>query len=143
MDLTGIGSLADLASTVVNKFFPNKISEAERNKAELEMQKLFQDYETQILDAKKNILVAELNQSDNYTKRARPSVVYMGLIFIAIVYIIFPIATFITKNEMPKLELPQEFWFAWGSVVSVWSIGRSYEKSGGTNSTIKKITGKN
>jgi len=141
MDLTGIGSLADLASTVVNKFFPTKISEAERNKAELEMQKLFQEYETTIMSSKKEILVAELNQSDNFTKRARPCVVYMGLLFIFIVHIAFPITIFFTKNEMPELALPEEFWFAWGSVVSIWSIGRSYEKFGSSKLS-SKIVGK-
>ena len=43
------------------------------------------------LGAKERVLVAELNQGDNYTKRARPTVVYAGLLFIGINYVLFPI----------------------------------------------------
>ena len=36
------------------------------------------------LDAKSRILIAELSQDDNWTKRARPSVVYTGLLLVVL-----------------------------------------------------------
>ena len=55
----------------------------------LELQRLVNDREQQIhetykheINASKAVIVAELQQSDNFTKRARPTVIYAGLIFI-------------------------------------------------------------
>ena len=55
----------------------------------LDLQRLINDREKQIHDtykqeinASKEVIVAELQQSDNFTKRARPTVIYAGLLFI-------------------------------------------------------------
>ncbi len=69
------------------------------------------------IGAKERIMVAELQQGDKYTKRARPTIVYVGLagaLIDAINYIDF--------------TLPQQFWIAWGGVVGVYGIGRTFEK---------------
>lgn len=141
MDLTGIGSIADLASTVVNKFFPDKMSDDEKAKTELELQELFKRHERARIDAQKDIIVAEMQQGDNYTKRARPSVVYMGLGFIMLIHVLFPIIAFFTKGTVPTLSLPEEFWWSWTGCVSIWTIGRSVEKIGKKSSFINIITG--
>ena len=55
----------------------------------MDVQRLINDREKQIHDtykheinASKEVIVAELQQSDNFTKRARPTVIYAGLLFI-------------------------------------------------------------
>lgn len=141
LDLTGLGSVADLAGTIVKRFLPEKMSEAEKAQAQLEMQQMLQSRENTLLDAQRSVLVAELQQGDNYTKRARPTVVYLGLLFIFIVHVLFPIITWWTSQSMPELKLPQEFWWAWTGICSTWVIGRSFEKTGVKNKAIGLITG--
>lgn len=88
------------------------------------------------LRAKERVLVAELQQGDNYTKRARPTVVYVGLAFIFLVHVLIPMAVYFAvmfglelPENLPELKLPTEFWLAWGGIVSTWAIGRSVEKA--------------
>lgn len=69
-----------------------------------------------------SVIEAELKQGDNYTKRARPTVVYGGLVLIFLAYIVAPV--FFGKT----LTLPEPFWIAWGGICSIWSIGRSAER---------------
>ncbi len=137
MDLAGVGSVADLAHGILNKIWPDKADPTAMAAAELELQKLLQAREDSVLSAQRDIVVAELNQSDNYTKRARPSIVYMGLAFIGLVHVVLPMAAWVVLvgtgrplTEMPAVALPGEFWAAWGGVCSVWVIGRTLEKKG-------------
>jgi len=95
---------------------------------ELEMQIKAQEIEAKIVEAKKDVMVAELQQGDNYTKRARPTVVYAGLVALFLNHILLPWVTFFTGKVLPTIELPTEFWFAWGGVVGVYAFTRGQEK---------------
>jgi hypothetical protein len=117
-------------------------SDEEKKAALLEMEKLLLERDREIestirteLTAKERVLVAELQQGDAYTKRARPTVVYAGLFFIAYNYAIAP------SVGIGRLDLPTEFWLAWGGIVSTWVIGRSAEKRGARSNTLSLITG--
>ena len=119
-------------------------SDEEKSAAKLELQKLLQTDRNEIqetlrseLAAKERVLVAELNQDDAYTKRARPTVVYMGLLFILFNYVIYPASNL----GIEALALPTEFWVAWGGIVGTWSIGRSAEKVGIKNKLTNAVTG--
>jgi len=140
-DLTGIGSIADLAKGLVDRFLPPAMTGAEKAQAQLQMQEILEKRETTLIDAQKSIIVSEMQQADNFTKRARPSLVYSGLLFIFLVHVAFPIAAFFTSKPMPSLTLPTEFWWAWGGVCSVWVVGRSAEKKGAAGSVISLLTG--
>ena len=164
----GIGDVVDKVGSAVDKFH---LSGEEKQEFKLEMQQILMKRESEIeqtvrknLEAKERILVAELQQGDNFTKRARPSVVYFGLIMIALNYFVLPAALLVTGNA-DKLEncvvekdqygsekkqceretlfpLPDEFWAAWGGIVATWAIGRSFEKTkGGNNAMSRAITG--
>lgn len=135
--LEGVGS-------IIGKF---KESPEERNKATLAIETLLQkkdkatEESIQIqIDAKKSIIVAELQQGDNYTKRARPSVVYFGLFMIFLNYGITQIANIFGANVEP-IPLPTEFWVAWGGICSTWVIGRTIERRGVKNKITSAITG--
>ena len=98
--------------------------------------------------AKQSVIEAELKQDDLFTRRARPSVVYAGLLFIFLNYVLFPLIFKITghplsKEECGAFKLPEDFWWAWGGVVATWSIGRSFEKVGVSNRVTRMITGTN
>ena len=113
------------------------------------MQALLQQRDTEIeqtmrqeLQAKESILVAELQQGDGYTKRARPTVVYYGLLAIFFNYSVIALRSMANGGETPKpFDLPTEFWIAWGGIVGTWSIGRSAERRGARNKVTSLVTG--
>lgn len=138
---SGIKEVADGVGGIIDKFVT---TDAEKAAAKLEIERLLQADRMKLqeslqieLQAKERVLVAELNQGDNYTKRARPTVVYGGLAFIFFNYVIAPLLL----PEQKSLELPMEFWMAWGGIVSTWSIGRSFEKAGVANKATAMATG--
>jgi hypothetical protein len=96
---------------------------------------------TKELLIKEQFLLKELNQGDSYTKRARPTVVYAGLVFIGLNYVLVPIISDIFGTRMPEFELPAEFWYGWSGIVGTWSIGRTLEKRGATSKLVQNITG--
>lgn len=144
LDLTGLGSAFDFAGGLMDRFWPKQMDEAERVAVQSQIWEAIEARDVQRDAQKRDIIVAEMNQADTFTKRARPSVVYMGLVFIGLVHVIFPIVFYFAglfKAKMPTLPvlaLPQEFWWAWFGVCSVWMIGRSTEK----NVQAKGIVGK-
>jgi hypothetical protein len=142
MDLTGICSVADLAKSVVERFFPAKMTDTEKAQAELGLQQMLQERENAVIDAQKSIIVSEMQQGDIYTKRARPTIVYAGLAFIFLVHVFLPGYAFFSNKAVPALTLPEEFWWAWTGVCSAWVLGRSAEKRGSTNKLVTMITGK-
>ena len=141
MDLTGIGSIADLAKGIMDRFIPPQASEAEKAAIQIQLQEMLDKRESTILDVQKSVMVAEMGQEDPFTKRARPMVVYAGLTFIGLVHVFFPIVSWWSKQTLPALELPQDFWFVWGGVCSVWMVGRTAEKLGIGGGMVSKITG--
>ena len=151
-----VGSAADLAKNVMDRFWPKSMDEGEKASAAMELEKLIQARDTQLTQASRDIIVAEMQQGDKFTKRARPSIVYFGLLVIGWNYMLIPtvnrILEWITIMQgktiaimlfkLSPLDLPAEFWAAWGMVCSVWSIGRTMERRGHTNKIVEMITGK-
>ncbi len=79
-------------------------------------------------EATSNIIMAEVKQDDKYTKRARPTVIYVGIILIIWSYIITPILNEYLDMDIVN-EIPDFFWYSWSGIVAVYAGGRSYEKS--------------
>jgi hypothetical protein len=116
---------------------------SERAAAELELTKILEAREAELVTAQRDIIVAELQQSDNYTKRARPTIMYAGLFFVLLNHVLIPIANRIMEWRMivadrpvldlyalKPLELPEDFWWVWGGVCGLYVLGRSAEKGG-------------
>jgi hypothetical protein len=147
LDLTGFGSIADLAGGLLERFWPKDMDPAEKARINIEMQKVLEERENIVLKAKENVLVQELKQSDNYTKRARPTVVYSGVVFVALNYALLPMIAWIflvvtgKPIQLPDLSLPPQFWFAWTGICSTYSIGRTMEKRGNVNKIVSMVTG--
>ena len=141
----GVGTLVEQVGGVVDQFH---LSGEEKQKFKLELEALLQKRDSEIeetvraeLQAKERVLVAELTQGDNYTKRARPTVVYAGLGFIFFNSCLVPVLAKLFGADMEPLELPTEFWYGWSGIVATWSIGRTMEKRGAHNRLTRAVTG--
>ena len=141
----GAGDLANAVGNVADKF---NFSGEEKANFKLEMEKLLQKRDSEIeqtirteLEAKERVLVAELSQGDNYTKRARPTVVYMGLLMALINYVIIPNVVLFLGAIIQPFPLPEVFWYGWSGIVTTWSIGRTMEKRGARGRLTSMITG--
>jgi len=113
-----------------------KVSEGHLGKKELqlEIEKLLQEREMALLgqvtaeiEAQERIMVAELQQGDTYTKRARPTIIYVGLL-----------GALLSGVTYLNFTLPTDFWLVWGGVCGVYMIGRTVEKRG-TNGTAGQV----
>ena len=149
---SAFGGLLDSIGNIFDRFTLDK---EEKAQLKLEMEKLLQAAESELeqtmrteLQTKERIMVAELTQGDNYTKRARPTVVYGGLFMIFYNYSLVPLFAWILRNfsdgyltALPQLPLPSEFWYAWGGIVATWSVGRTMERRGSANNLVGIVTG--
>jgi len=131
------GGLVDSIGNVADKFIQ---TDEEKNAFMVEMEQVLQRRDSEVeqtiraeLQAKERIMVAEMSQGDNYTKRARPTVIYMGLAIIAFNYCLIPLIQMFADMAVVPFALPAEFWLAWGGCVGVYSLGRSMEKRGVRN----------
>ena len=144
----GVSDVIDSVGGVLDKF---TLSKEEKEDIKMEMQSRLIQVENELeqtyrkeLDSRADIIKSEMAQGDSFTKRARPTIIYAGLIFIFIVHVLVPVIAYIsgTPNEkLPVIELPAEFWWAWATVVGVYGAGRSAEKLGVTNKITNLATG--
>jgi hypothetical protein len=139
------GGLIEQVGNVVDRFVT---TDAEKAALKLEAEKVIlshiQASEKSIqteMEQKASIIRAEMESGDDYTRRARPSVVYVGLAAIVLNHVIAPWISHLSGAGVPEITLPTEFWWAWGGTVSVWFIGRSAERRGQQNKFITAITG--
>ena len=126
----------------------SEMAAAEKTKLQAEIVDALRQREAEIektiqqeMAARERVLTAELQQGDTYTKRARPTVVYFGLMIIAFNYCFVPLVQQISGYTVTPFTLPHEFWYAWGGVVATWFVGRSAERGGFRNKLTSVITG--
>ncbi|MBF0552599.1 MAG: holin family protein [Deltaproteobacteria bacterium] len=146
LDLSGIGSVADLVSGVLGRFWPPAMTDEQKTQAEQAVGALVAGQVNTLVEAQKAIVIAELTQDDKYTKRARPSIIYVGLLIFLLNGVLTPVAAFVATMlghpiSPPVMALPDSFWVAWASVTGIYAIGRSAEKFGADHPIIQKITG--
>ena len=137
-----LGPVSELAKSLIDRIFPPQADPNEKLKAQHELEMVLQQRENALVKATQEIIVSEMSQGDSYTKRARPTLVYSGLFFILLVHVVSPMVSWFTKQTLPTMTLPEEFWWAWGSVVGIWSLGRTFERKGIGGKITEAITGK-
>jgi hypothetical protein len=149
-----IKSAAGFATNIVDKIWPDKLDETERSAAVLELQKMIEARDDTLIKAQRDIIVAELEQGDKFTKRARPMIVYVGLGSVVFNYVLVPFVNRIAEwialakgasldafGGLSPLDLPADFWYVWGGVCAVYAVGRTAEKRGVRNQIVGWITG--
>ena len=149
----GAGTFVEKVGGIIDGFH---LSGEEKQQFKIDFEKVLQARDAELeqtmrqeLQAKERILVAELTHGDKYTKRARPTVVYFGLVVIAWNYSIVPLLLYLLELTMtgtapppiPSMELPAEFWYGWSGIVATWSVGRTMERRGSQNNLLRVING--
>lgn len=146
-DLTGLGSVADFAKSLVDRFLPPQASAAEKLAAQTELERMVSTRENTLVEAKTAVMVAEMQQNDKYTKRVRPTILYVGLASIVMLHVVLPCIAWLAVllgtqlPEMPQITLPNQFWGVWGGCAAIYIVGRSAEKRGVQNDTLGRIVG--
>ena len=110
------GSAKDVVGAVGSVIDKLTTTDEERAAAKLELERILQQDRIQLeeslrieLSAKERVLVAELTQGDNYTKRARPTVVYAGLGMIFLNYVVAPLLSSDCVETVTKTPLPSSY----------------------------------
>jgi len=78
-DLTGLGSVAEFAGKLIDRWFPNQ---ADKDRATLDLLKMQQNGELTELTERMKAIVTEASSADPWTSRARPSFMYVMYIMI-------------------------------------------------------------
>lgn len=154
--LSIIGTAATFATDIVEKILPDRnLSEQQKAVATQQIANMIAGRDEALIETSKQVILAELQQGDTFTKRARPAIIYVGLLAVVFNHMLIPffnrIAEWIAIAKGTSLEafggltpmtLPSDFWYVWGGVASVWIIGRSAEKKGANNKLVNMIVGK-
>ncbi len=98
------------------------------------------------LELSGDVIKAELSQDDKYTKRARPTVVYAGLVFVFLELVGLRVFVLDLLEASPAIvesssNVFNSFMWVWGGVVGVYAAGRSAEKRGVSNKVTDMATG--
>jgi hypothetical protein len=126
MDITGLGSIADLAKTVVNKIWPDKTEEEKQQLAAA----------LTLVQGQLDINKTEAASSSTFVAGWRPAIGWVCAIALAYQYVIRPIAIWIllTINH-PVPQLPGLDDNLWQLMMGMLGMGglRTYEKVAGLN----------
>lgn len=133
LDLTGLGSLFDFGSKIIDKVVPDP---AERDKAKLELIKAQQSGELDQIKVQLSAILAEAQSPDPWTSRARPSFLYV--VYLLILFSIpMGVLTIFSPDSASALTLGFKAWLAaipdafiqlFGVVMLGYIGGRSIEK---------------
>lgn len=135
------GKVLEQGAAIADEFTLSKEEREEfRQKDEDRILKLQQAVEETVqarYAAVAGIIRAEMEHGDNFTKRARPSLVYTGLAMFVVQMLGSPWVDF---------TIPEQFIFTWGGVCGVWVLGRSIErvrkpKAGVVGAVVGAVTG--
>lgn len=136
MDPITISSIFAIGSKIIDKFFPNP---EEKAKAQLELLQMQQNGELSLVQTQLSAIIAEANSLDPWTSRARPSFLYVVYILLlwsipmGVLTIFKPEAavSFTSGFQAWMIAIPESVLVLFGTVMTGYVVGRSYEKSKG------------
>ena len=134
MDITGLGSIFDFGSKLVDKLIPDP---AQKAAAQLELLRMNQSGELDVMKVQMSAILAEATSSDPWTSRSRPSFLYVmyALILASIPMGILSawhpdISSAIAEGMKAWLAaIPEALWTVFGVGYLGYTSARSFEKS--------------
>ena len=132
-DITGIGSIFDFGSKILDKIIPDK---NQSDELKLKLLQLQQNGELDLISKQLSAIITEAQSNDPYTARARPTFLYVMYILIlcslpfGIMYIFNPqsAASFVTGFKAFFEALPEELYWLFGTGYLGYTGSRSFEK---------------
>ena len=136
MDPLTISSIFAVGSKIIDKLFPDP---AEKAKAQLELLKMQRDGDLDEVKVQLSAIIAEAQSSDPWTSRARPSFLYVVYVLLlwsipmGVLTIFKPDAatSFTAGFSAWMLAIPEAILALFGTVMTGYVLGRSYEKGKG------------
>ena len=136
LDLTGLGSIAELGGKIIDKLWPNK-DEAE--KAKLQLLQLQQAGEFKELEERMKAITTEASSADPWTSRARPT--FMYVIYVLLLSAL-PFSVFFAVHPAAAMQVVEGFkaWLGaipdslltlFGAGYVGYTVTRGYEKAKG------------
>jgi hypothetical protein len=139
MDLSGIGSIFDFGSKIIDKVFPDP---AQRDAAKLELFKAQQAGGLDEMKVQLSAIISDSQSADPWTSRARPSFLYLFylvIIFLVIVAptigVFFPIQMdqFFKNTATGFAAIPEPMWWTFTTGYLGYVGARQYGKTKGTD----------
>ena len=133
-DITGLGSIFDFGSKLVDKLIPDP---AQKAAAQLELLRMNQSGELDMMKVQMSAILAEAQSPDPWTSRSRPSFLY---VMYALILASIPmglvsawrpeISSAIAAGMQAWLAaIPSELWTVFGVGYLGYTGARSFEKS--------------
>lgn len=108
---------------IVDRVLPDRMSEEEKAR-------LAREIEKDLLKSQTDIIMAEASHDDKYVARARPTFLYIGYLVLVFNFILLPLLLFFTKQPMQPINLPEGFWYLFGTGYLGYTGARSADKNG-------------
>lgn len=131
MSLTGLGEVANLASGIVDRIWPDK-TQAEKDQAALQIQEMLQESQERL--AQTDVEKAEASSKFGYVAAARPSLIWVGAAMAASKYILIPWAIIIAGFFGKVFHAPSVDFMEYSPILLGMLGLRTYEKRTGVNS---------
>jgi hypothetical protein len=123
----GIGTAMEIAKSLTNRFLPPSASESEKMEAQLKIKKMIEDRDRAVMDAQRDIVVAEIQGESWLQRNWRPILMLTVVLIVANNYLIYPyLSLFFSKALI--LELPERLYSLMEIGVGGYVVGRSVEK---------------
>jgi len=132
--LPDISSVVESGVDLIKSYFPPDLSPEDQARIDMELNqlksKLINDiatYNTAIINAQKEAVVAEASSDNWLASNWRPITMLTFVFIIANNYIIYPYASLFFENA-PKLDIPTQMWELLKIGLGGYVVGRSLEK---------------
>lgn len=131
-DVFGVGGIASLAQTIIEKFVPDPQAKAQAllqlQANQIEVQKMQDDLEAKLNETAGENIRADAASGDKFTQRARPLFMYMVEAILGFNYIGVPIAQMFGSKTTP-LSLPPDLLTLFGVCVTGYVFARTADKA--------------
>ena len=137
LDITGLGSIFDFGSKVLDKIFPDKEA---ADKAKLELLRLHNEGSLAEMEKAYAAILAEAQSSDPWTSRARPSFMYVFYFLLIVMIVIGPLIGIFFPAQMEAFygnvakgfgAIPEELWWTFSAGYLGYTGARTFEKKKG------------
>lgn len=119
-----ISLIVEAVAPLISKFVPDA-TQAQQIKGAIQQALVAQ--QGAILDATKSVMIADAQQDDKFTKRARPTVVYWSISFTTLIAIL---AMFGAADPVVAAlkQIPTELWYLMTAGIGLFGASRGVEK---------------